>query len=65
MFALIFLPNRFHQTLVSGLGTVDVSWEDPSVVAGINLASPTVVPVCAVFAGAYVRGLTAAMIEVA
>jgi hypothetical protein len=56
MFALIFLPNRFHQTLVSGLGTVDVSCEDLSVVAGINLASPTVVPVCAVFAGAYVAG---------
>ena len=63
MFALIFLPNQFHQTLASGLGTVDVSWEDLSVVAGVNLAALTVVPVCAVFAGAYVRGLTAAMIE--
>jgi multiple sugar transport system permease protein len=63
IFALIFLPNQFHQTLASGLGTVDVTWEDLSVVAGINLAALTVVPVCAVFAGAYVRGLTAAMIE--
>jgi ABC-type glycerol-3-phosphate transport system permease component len=63
MFALIFLPNQFHQTLASGLGTVDVSWEDLSVVAGVNLAALTVVPVCAVFAAAYVRGLTAAMIE--
>jgi ABC-type glycerol-3-phosphate transport system permease component len=34
MFALIFLPNQFHQTLASGLGTVDVSWEDLSVVEG-------------------------------
>jgi multiple sugar transport system permease protein len=63
MFASVFLPNQFHQTLASGLGTVDVSWEDLSVVAGVNLAALTVVPVCAVFAGAYVRGLTAAMIE--
>ncbi len=63
MYALIFLPNQFHQTLASGLGTVDVSWEDLSVMAGINLAALMVVPVCAAFAGAYVRGLTAAMIE--
>jgi len=63
MFALIFLPNQFHQTLASGLGTVDVSWEDLSVVAGVNLAALTVVPACAMLAGAYVRGLTAAMIE--
>ncbi len=63
MFASVFLPNQFHQTLASGLGTVDVTWEDLSVVAGVNLAALTVVPVCAVFAGAYVRGLTAAMIE--
>ena len=63
MFALIFLPNQFHQTLASDLGTVDVSWEDLSVVAGVNLAALTVVPACAMLAGAYVRGLTAAMIE--
>jgi len=63
MYALVFLPNQFHQTLASGLGTVDVSWEDLSVMAGINLAALAVVPVCAAFAGAYVRGLTAAMIE--
>ncbi len=63
MYALIFLPNQFHQTLASGLGTVDVSWEDLSVMAGINLAALAVVPVCAAFAGAYVRGLTAAMTE--
>ena len=63
MYALIFLPNQFHQTLASGLGTVDVSWEDLSVMAGINLAALAVVPVCAAFAGAYVRGLTAAMVE--
>lgn len=63
MFASVFLPNQFHQTLASGLGTVDVSWEDMSVVAGVNLAALMVVPVCAAFAGAYVRGLAAAMVE--
>jgi multiple sugar transport system permease protein len=63
MFASVFLPNQFHQTLAAGLGTVDVSWEDLTVLAGVNVAAFTVVPVCAVFAGAYVRGLTAAMIE--
>ena len=63
MFAAVFLPNQFHQTLASGLGTVDVSWEDMSVVAGVNLAALMVVPVCTIFSGAYVRGLTAAMVE--
>lgn len=63
MFATIFLPNQFHQTLAAGLGTMDVGLEDLSVVAGINLTALPVVPVCAVFAGAYVRGLTAAMLE--
>lgn len=63
MLASVFLPNQLHQTIAAGLGTVDVSWEDSSVVAGVNLAALMVVPVCAGFAGAYVRGLTAAMIE--
>jgi multiple sugar transport system permease protein len=63
MFAGVFLPNQFHQTLAAGLGTMDISLEELSVVAGVNLAALTVVPVSAAFAGAYVRGLTAAMIE--
>ncbi len=63
MLASVFLPNQFHQTIAAGLGTVDVSWEDSSVVAGVNLAALMVVPICAGFAGAYVRGLTAAMVE--
>jgi len=63
MFASVFLPNQFHQTLAAGLGTMDVGLEDLSVVAGINIAALTVVPVCAVFSAAYVRGLTAAMLE--
>jgi multiple sugar transport system permease protein len=63
MFASVFLPNQFHQTLAAGLGTMDIGLEELSVVAGVNLAALTVVPVCAAFAAAYVRGLTAAMIE--
>lgn len=63
MFASVFLPNQFHQTLAVGLGTMDVGLEDLSVVAGVNLAALLVVPFAAVFAGAYVRGLTAAMVE--
>ena len=63
MFASVFLPNQFHQTLAVGLGTMDVGLEDLSVVAGVNLASLLVVPFAAVFAGAYVRGLSAAMVE--
>lgn len=63
MFASVFLPNQFHQTLAVGLSTMDVGLEDLSVVAGVNLAALLVVPFAAVLAGAYVRGLTAAMVE--
>lgn len=63
MFASVFLPNQFHQTLAVGLGTMDIGLESLSVVAGVNIAALMVVPICAAFAGAYVRGLTAAMIE--
>lgn len=63
LFAAVFLPNQFHQTLAAGLGTIGVGMADLSLVAGVNLAALTVVPLTAAFAGAYVRGLTAAMIE--
>jgi multiple sugar transport system permease protein len=63
MFASVLLPNQFHQTLAVGLGTMDVGLEDLSVIAGVNLSAVMVVPVAAGFAGAYVRGLTAAMVE--
>ena len=63
MFASILLPNKLHQTLAAGLGTMDIGLEDLSVVAGVNLAALAVVPVCAIFAAAYVRGLTTAMLE--
>jgi ABC-type glycerol-3-phosphate transport system permease component len=63
MFASVFLPNQAHQTLAAGLGTMSVSLEDLTVIAGVNLAALLVVPVCAMFSAAYVRGLTAAMLE--
>jgi multiple sugar transport system permease protein len=63
IFAAIFLPNQFHQTLSAGLGTLGASMADLSLVAGVNLAAFSVVPVVAAFAAAYVRGLSAAMVE--
>jgi multiple sugar transport system permease protein len=63
MFATLFLPNQAHQTLAAGLSGMDVGLEDLTVVAGVNMAALTVVPIHGIFAGAFVRGLTAAMIE--
>jgi multiple sugar transport system permease protein len=63
IFAAIFLPNQFHQTLAAGLGTMGPSMDNLSVVAAVNLAAGTVVPIAVLSAGAYVRGLTAAMVE--
>ncbi len=63
IFAAVFLPNQFHQTLGAGLGALGASMADLSLVAGVNLAAATVVPLVALLAGAYVRGLSAAMVE--
>jgi multiple sugar transport system permease protein len=63
MLAGTFLPNQWHQTIAAGLATMDVSLEDMTVVAGVSMASLPLVLIAALFAGAYVRGLTAAMIE--
>jgi multiple sugar transport system permease protein len=63
IFATLFLPNQANQTLAAGLSGMDVGLEDLTVVAGVNLAAMTVVPIHGVFAGAFVRGLTAAMLE--
>ncbi|TMI79119.1 MAG: carbohydrate ABC transporter permease [Bacillati bacterium ANGP1] len=63
MFASVFLPNQFHQTLAAGLSTMDVGLEDLTVIAGVNMAALTIVPIHGIFAGAFVRGLTAAMVE--
>lgn len=63
MFAGVFLPNQWHQTLAAGLATMDVSLEDLTVVSGVSLGGLPVLLIAALFAGSYVRGLTAAMIE--
>lgn len=63
MLASVFLPEPVRQTVAAGLGVMDVSLEELITVAGVNLAAIPVVIACAVFARAYVRGLTAAMLE--
>ncbi len=62
-FASIFLSNAQHQTVVAGLGVLDVSLEDLTAAAGINLMAVPILVLCALFARGYVRGLTAAMME--
>lgn len=63
MFAGVFLPNQWHQTIAAGLSTMDVSMEDLGVVAGVNAASLPLLLIAALFARTYTRGLTAAMLE--
>jgi multiple sugar transport system permease protein len=63
MFAGVFLPNEWHQTIAAGMATMDVSLEDLTVVSGVSLGGLPVLVIAALFAGSYVRGLTAAMIE--
>jgi multiple sugar transport system permease protein len=63
MLASVFLPEPAQQTVAAGLGVMDVSLEELITVAGVNLAAIPVVIACALFARAYVRGLTAAMLE--
>lgn len=61
--ASVFLPYAENQTVAAGLGVMDVSLEELTTVAGVNLASIPVVVLCALFARGYVRGLTAALLE--
>jgi multiple sugar transport system permease protein len=63
MLASIFLLDKHKQTVAAGLGVMDVSLEELSTVAGVNLAAIPIVILCAIFARGYVRGLTAAMVE--
>lgn len=63
MLASIFLLDPTKQTVAAGLGVMDVSLEELVAVAGVNLAAIPVALLCAAFAGRYVRGLTAAMLE--
>jgi multiple sugar transport system permease protein len=63
MLASIFLPDPTKQTVAAGLGAMYLSLEELIAVAGVNLTAIPVLIVCAIFAGSYVRGLTAAMLE--
>lgn len=63
MLAGVFLPNQWHQTIAAGMATMDISLEDLTVVSGISMGGLPVLLIAALFAGTYVRGLTAAMIE--
>jgi ABC-type glycerol-3-phosphate transport system permease component len=63
MLAGVLLPNEWHQTIAAGTATMDVSLEDLTVVASVTLGTLPILAIAAVFAGSYVRGLTAAMIE--
>ena len=63
MLAAIFLPEPARQTVAAGLGVMDVSLEELTAVAGVNLAAIPIVILCALVARSYVRGLTAAMLE--
>lgn len=63
VFASILLHSSQIQTVIAGLGAMDVSLEELTVVAGINLAGLPLVALSALFARGYVRGLTAAMVE--
>ncbi len=63
MLASIFLLDPAGQTVAAGLGVMDVSLEELVAVAGVNLAAIPVVLLSVLFAGTYVRGLTAAMLE--
>lgn len=59
----VFLTNKWHQTIAAGVATMDVSLEELSVVSAASLGGLPVLALAAALAGAYVRGLTAAMVE--
>jgi multiple sugar transport system permease protein len=61
--ASIFLLSGHNQTIPAGLGTVEVSLDELSAVAGVNLMAIPVLLISAFFARGYVRGLTASMLE--
>ncbi len=63
VFASILLHSSQIQTVVAGLGAMDVSLEELTVVAGVNLAGLPLVARSALFARDCRRGLTAAMVE--
>lgn len=63
MLASVFLLDPRAQTIPAGVGTMDVSLEELSAVAAINLMAIPIALLCVGFVRSYVRGLTAAMVE--
>ncbi len=63
MLASVFLLDAHTQTIPAGLATMDLGLDELVAVAGINLMAIPVVLLSIFFAGGYVRGLTAAMVE--
>ena len=63
MLASVFLLDPRHQTIPVGLATMDVSLDELTPVAGVNVMAIPVVLLSVAFARSYVRGLTAAMLE--
>jgi multiple sugar transport system permease protein len=63
MLASVFLSDPRAQTIPAGVGTMDVSLEELTAVAAINVLAIPIAFLCAVFVRSYVRGLTAALAE--
>ena len=63
MLASVFLLDPHNQTIPVGLATMDVSLDELTPVAGVNVMAIPLVLLSVAFARSYVRGLTAAMLE--
>jgi multiple sugar transport system permease protein len=63
MLASVFLTDPRAQTIPAGVGTMDVSLEELTAVAAINVLGIPIALLCAVFVRSYLRGLTTAMAE--
>jgi multiple sugar transport system permease protein len=64
IYAGLFLVHDDVKTIAVGLGLIGISLDEfDTISGGIGMAAAPLVIVCAAFAPAYVRGLSAAMIE--
>jgi multiple sugar transport system permease protein len=64
VYAALLLVHDDVKTISVGLGLIGISLDEfDSITGGIGIAAAPLVLVCAVFAPAYVRGLSAAMVE--
>ena len=64
LYASTFLLHHGDQTVVQGLGVIEIDLDEwNNVTGGIGLGALPIVLACAAFAPSYVRGLTAAMLE--